>query len=270
MPNAGTPYCDLLLDRDCIESDPDTHAPVLPSAIAKTLPPSIEDIVTPIGVIFVGSDPPSAEWLKTKATPLIVQKERVMKALDWLKIHNHLYRNVAVDREVLRDHDDNVPPSRKPPHPHVSTISSVRRPLLNLFQSVVVADLDGDAPSRVLRSEALKHLKKPGSNYVEIPHDPKAVNEFNNPHLFPMIYPTLFPYGLGDLEDLRRRSPLSFKRHIKHFFNLADRRFQEHNSFLFTSFNTVQRRALLLRTSMKVKRDLPPGRCSLQAVGLCM
>ncbi|KAJ6570555.1 hypothetical protein DFH09DRAFT_1246896 [Mycena vulgaris] len=213
--------------------------PQQPSTIAKTLPPSISDVITPICVIFVGANPPSPEWLKTKATPLIVRKERVMNALAWLKVHNHLYRDVLVDSDALRDHDDSVllpfhiqhivpstgidvttsnyiptssPPQASATSADLDNILLPPPPSETLFQSVVVQDL-----------EALKHLKKAGSNYVEIPHDSKAVNEFNNPALFTMIYPTLFPYGLGGPEDPRRRSPLSFKRDIKHFFNLADR-----------------------------------------------
>ncbi|KAJ7086532.1 hypothetical protein C8R44DRAFT_650820, partial [Mycena epipterygia] len=45
------------------------------------------------------------------------------------------------------------------------------------------------------------------------------------------------------------------RTHIKHLFNLSDRRFQTHYSFLFTAFNMLQRRQVLLRTSMKVKRS---------------
>ncbi|KAJ7729150.1 hypothetical protein B0H16DRAFT_1239083, partial [Mycena metata] len=56
------------------------------------------------------------------------------------------------------------------------------------FQSVVVADVDGNAPSNELRAAALKHM------------------------------------------------------------------FQEHYSFLFTAFNMLQRRALLLRTKLKADR----------------
>ncbi|KAJ6576495.1 hypothetical protein DFH09DRAFT_1246414 [Mycena vulgaris] len=204
--------------------------PQRPSAIAKTLPPSIEDIVTPICVIFVGSTPPTPEWLKTKASPLVVRKERVMKALAWLKIHNHLYVDVAIDATVLHSlpeqtmlpfhvqhiipnagidstTSDYVPGSAAPPP---------------ASDSVVVTDIDGNAPSNDLRSAALKHMNKPGSNYIEIPHHRQPVNEFQNPHLFPMMYPTLFPYGLGGLEDKCRTSRLGFKRHIKHLFNLAD------------------------------------------------
>ncbi|KAJ7018836.1 hypothetical protein C8F04DRAFT_976606, partial [Mycena alexandri] len=212
--------------------------PQKPSAIAKTLPPSISDVTTPICVVFVGSKPPTAEWLKEKASPLIVRKERVLNALAWLQIHNHLYHEVLIDKselEKLPDEailpfhiqhvipntgidvttSDYAPGSSQPVVPDLSEI--LQPPPSNIpFQSVVVADVDGNAPSGELKSAALNHLKKPGSNYLEIPHDPSPANEFNNPHLFPMMYPTLFPYGLGGLEDKSRRTKLGFKRHIKH------------------------------------------------------
>ncbi|THU75801.1 hypothetical protein K435DRAFT_706396, partial [Dendrothele bispora CBS 962.96] len=41
--------------------------PQQPSAVAKLLPPSIEEISSPICVLFIGSQPPSSEWLRTKA-----------------------------------------------------------------------------------------------------------------------------------------------------------------------------------------------------------
>ncbi|KAJ7026678.1 hypothetical protein C8F04DRAFT_891735, partial [Mycena alexandri] len=217
--------------------------PQNPSAIAQSLPPSLEDIITPVCVIFVGSKPPTAEWLRTKATPLIVRKEKVLNALNWLKIHNHLYSEIPINKDVLdalpdetippfhiqhvlpsrgleSTTSDYVPGSAAPPEPSTSVpnLSEILQaaPPQVPFQSVVVADVDGHAPSADLRSAALKHMKKSGSNYVEIPHDKNPANEFNNPHLFPMMYPTLFPYGLGGMEDKHRVSRLGFKRHIKH------------------------------------------------------
>ncbi|KAJ7459329.1 hypothetical protein FB451DRAFT_972765, partial [Mycena latifolia] len=227
--------------------------PQHPSAVAKSLPPSVSDIVTPVCVIFVGAKAPSPEWLKTKATPLIVRKEKVAKALEWLKIHNHLYRKVLIDRDVLNSlpeesilpfhvqhvvpnagidstTSDYVPGSHLPPSvlqdPNRSlsagaasapNLPDILPPVPDIpFQSVVVADVNGNAPSDELKAVALKHMEKAGSNYLEIPHDPKPVNEFKNRHLFPMMYPTLFPYGLGGLEDSNRCAPISFKRHIKH------------------------------------------------------
>ncbi|KAJ6530741.1 hypothetical protein B0H19DRAFT_967449, partial [Mycena capillaripes] len=75
--------------------------PQNPSAVATSLPPSIDDVTTPICVVFVGSQPPTAEWLQKKATPLIVRKERVMNALAWLKVHNHLYKDVQINTTVF-------------------------------------------------------------------------------------------------------------------------------------------------------------------------
>ncbi|KAJ6461572.1 hypothetical protein C8R47DRAFT_924063, partial [Mycena vitilis] len=216
--------------------------PQRPSAIAATLPPPIADVITPICVIFVGSQSPTAEWLKEKATPLVVRKERVQNALTWLKLNNCLYRDVAVDKaaldalpdesilpfhiqHIIPNHgidvttSDYIPGSSQPAPAHaVPDLTEILRPAPSSipFESVVVADVNGNAPSHELRSAALDHMKKKGSNYLELPHDPNPANEFNNPRLFPMMYPTLFPYGLGGLEDSHRPTPLSFKRHIKH------------------------------------------------------
>ncbi|KAJ7720686.1 hypothetical protein B0H16DRAFT_1230563, partial [Mycena metata] len=219
--------------------------PQRPSSIAQSLPPSLDDIITPICVIFVGSSPPSEEWLRTKATPLIVRKEKVLKALEWLKIHNHLYADIPItiypiNRAVLDSlpeesilpfriqhilpsagidatTSDYVPGSSALPA-NVPNVSDILAPPPSdvPFQSVVVTDVDGNAPSADLRAAALCHMKKPDGNYVELPHDKQPANEFNNPHLFPMMYPTLFPYGLGGMEDNVRPTKLAFKRHIKH------------------------------------------------------
>jgi len=72
--------------------------PQRPERIATILPPTIDDIVTPICVIFVGSSSPTAEWLKEKAKPLSDHREKVRNALIWLKQHNQLYKDVLIDR----------------------------------------------------------------------------------------------------------------------------------------------------------------------------
>ncbi|KAJ7922636.1 hypothetical protein B0H13DRAFT_1865650 [Mycena leptocephala] len=232
----------------------------------------------------------------TKAKPLIVHKEKVMNALDWLATHNHLYKDVVIDRTVFYGHGEtvNIPfhiehilpsdgieattssysgiprPLTEPvltqtaatsdesSYAHIRNIraDSEPRPTDIPFESVVVTDVKGHESSSVLRKAATRHLEKLGGNYLELRHDPQPVNEFNNPDLFPLISPTLFPYGIGGVEDkLNRGTRFGFQAHLKHFFNLADRRFQEHYSFLFTAFNMLQRETLLLHTSFKVNRQ---------------
>jgi hypothetical protein len=78
------------------------------------------------------------------------------------------------------------------------------------FQNIVITDVDGHAPSHELRAAAVRHVKRKGGGYIQVPHDPEPVNEFFNPELFPRIYPTLFPYGIGGPENPKFQAPLSF------------------------------------------------------------
>ncbi|KAH7871985.1 uncharacterized protein C8R40DRAFT_1162343 [Lentinula edodes] len=201
------------------------------SAMTKILPPSIEDLSQPICVIFVGSSRPSDDWLRTQAKPLTVRPARVREALVWLKAHNRWYKDVIINEEVLGALPDE---SSLPVHIEHVVPEEINESLTNgydqneksqsdlhesclTFESVVVADVDGNATVNELRAAAMRHIKKGGS-YVEISHESNPVNEFFNPSMFPMIYPTLFPYGIGGFEDYRRSCPVSMKRHVKQLF----------------------------------------------------
>lgn len=82
-----------------------------PSPLTDILPPSIENVTTSICVIFTGYKKPSRHWLKTKAYLLIVQCEKVCKALVQLKNNNCHYHNVTVDNDTLNlyPEDDVIP-----------------------------------------------------------------------------------------------------------------------------------------------------------------
>ncbi|KIM73506.1 hypothetical protein PILCRDRAFT_81072, partial [Piloderma croceum F 1598] len=208
--------------------------PQRPERVTSVLPPTIEDVITPICVIFVGSSPPTAEWLQEKAKPLSVRREKVRDALIWLKSHNTLYKNITIDHTRL----DNLPSDAILPF-HIQHVlpndaqesltsrydaataleTGFTEPQVNTqipFQNVVITDINGRAPPNELRAAAVRHIKKKGGAYVQIPHDPEPVNEFANPRLFPSMYPTLFPYGIGGFEDKQRISNISFKRQVKY------------------------------------------------------
>ena len=122
------------------------------------------------------------------------------------------------------------------------------------FSSVVITDVDNVMSSSQLAAAAIRHMKKKGGGYFQIPHDPTPANEFFNADLFPMLYPTLYPYGIGGFEDQNRRVRVSMHRHVKHLFCLDDQHFQRHHSFLFTVFNVLQRWEMLLRVGLKAKK----------------
>ena len=242
--------------------------PQHPENISNVMPAPIHDIISPICVLLCSSTVPTPQWLKEKARPLIVRREVVLKALSWLRVHNPLYHEIVIDpqrismlpendildyhieqievssaaRTVVSRYDlSNGHPTGPPPDSSVT------------FESVLVTDVDVNAPSHQLKAAALRHAKRGGS-FIQVPHDPNPVNEFFNPVMFPMLYPTLFPYGIGGFEDRRRLVPIGFENHVKHMLSLSDRRFQEHYSFMFVAFNVIQRRKLLLHTSLRVNR----------------
>ena len=94
--------------------------PQEPERVLNILPPSVDDIVTLICVIFVGSSTPSKEWLRKHVQPLIICKEKVFTALAWLCTHNPFYRDIEVnhaaldilnENDILPVHIEVVPPS---------------------------------------------------------------------------------------------------------------------------------------------------------------
>ncbi|KAI0077933.1 hypothetical protein K474DRAFT_1748012, partial [Panus rudis PR-1116 ss-1] len=206
--------------------------PQKPSEIAQLLPPPIEELITPMCVIFIGSTPPTQEWLKEKAKPLVVRKEKVQNALYWLKSHNPLYRDVDINYDVLNTlqneqilpvHIEHILPENIPDvttdrydHNNVETNSTNIDNNPYIFEKVVITDVEGHVSTNELRSAAMRHVKQKGGSFIQIPHGSTPMNEFNNPTLFPMMYPTLYPYGMGGFEDCRRDSALSMKRHVKH------------------------------------------------------
>ncbi|KAF9014230.1 hypothetical protein BDQ17DRAFT_1386702 [Cyathus striatus] len=144
--------------------------PQSPTQLLNVLPPTLDDVVMHI-------------CLRDKAIPLVVRKEKVRKALEWLKTNNPLYSGITIDVSNLNQlHSHFIPPF---------DIQLVHD---NENMNTLVHELCG---------AALKHFKQ-NCLYLQYPHEPIPANEFNNPSLLPMTYPTLFPYGIGGPENSNR------------------------------------------------------------------
>ncbi|KAJ7200369.1 hypothetical protein GGX14DRAFT_310037, partial [Mycena pura] len=205
--------------------------PQQPTKVASILPPSVEEITSPVCVLFVGSSPPTPEWLRLHAKPLAVNAQRVRAALLWLQQHNPLYKNITLNEQCLQELERNpiLPFSIEHIQPNAANEAATSRYDSSLttdedqrandpipFQNVVIADVEGHASSNELRAAAFRHIKK-GGGYIQVPHDRDAANEFRKDSLlFPLIYPTLFPYGIGGPVDSKRSVAVSLKRHVKH------------------------------------------------------
>lgn len=240
--------------------------PQQPDTLATMLPAPVGDTITFICIIFVGNSKLTKEWLREKAKPLVVRREKVRNALQWLKLHNPLYKDVEIsednlcslpNNDVLPYHIEHLPADEAQEtltSKYDNTTHGASPTSSTHFDSVVIADVDAHTPANQLRAAAVHHAKTKGKPFVQIGHGSNPINEFANTGLFPSLYPTLYPYGCGGFEDRTRGKLISMKDHTKYLLSLHDKRFQTHNSFLFTVFNILQRRALLLGCSLKVKR----------------
>ncbi|KAF8067828.1 hypothetical protein FPV67DRAFT_1415593, partial [Lyophyllum atratum] len=205
-----------------------------PSIVADILPPAIEEITAYMCIMFVGSVPPTDEWLKENAKPLLVRAHKVRRALVFLKDHNHLYSHITINENVLRQ----LPENGVLPH-HVELVSSStnQESLVSGYEpdisepsdtaenstadhtalhSVLISDLEGHVSSAQMKAAAMRHIKHKGGSYLQMYRGSEAVNSFNNPNMFPMMYPTLYPFGIGGFDDSKRQVPISTKKHIKH------------------------------------------------------
>ena len=242
--------------------------------VETLLPPSIEDILTPICVLFIGSTRPSFKWIREHAKPLVVRADRVRRALQWLKINNPLYASITINHEVLNaiekegglpyhvEYADDGKVAAAPTSTHDPNLrSSVvlgcdeeATPGDIPFENLVVSDLDNTSTPQDLRAAALRHLMS-GKGFFMYGHSAVLESEYHNSTLFPSLYPTLFPYGTGGFDDIRRHPRISMATHARHLLNIADSRFREHPSFIFSVFNILQRREVCRQTTMRVSRD---------------
>ncbi|KAJ3935348.1 MAG: hypothetical protein NXY57DRAFT_888171, partial [Lentinula lateritia] len=90
-----------------------------------------------------------------------------------------------------------------------------------------------------------------GSNRdVILPYDSDPIVEYNNPDLFPGMFPTLFPLGIGGFEDKRRCPVISLEAHVEYLLDQSSREFRYHHFFSFVALNLIQRRKAHLHTSL--------------------
>jgi hypothetical protein len=188
--------------------------PTEPCKLGKLLPTSLSDTSVPICVVFIGSQPPTQEWLREKAKPLLVRPKVIRDALIWLQNNNELYKDIEINEELLMSLPENsiLPVEICIQDPSIAIDSQGSRydeavlPVENdsntgepkdLLSSIIVSDVDGAEISPLqMKSIAMRHLMS-GKGFIQLPHGPELSNEYTDENLFPLLYPSLFPYGKG-------------------------------------------------------------------------
>ncbi|KAI6094666.1 hypothetical protein EDD17DRAFT_1421022, partial [Pisolithus thermaeus] len=86
-------------------------------------------------------------------------------------------------------------------------------------------------------------------------HGAHPISEYNNPDLFPGMFPTLFPFGIGGFEVKSRPTALSFQLQAHHSLTLSDCSFRYHQFYVFVVWNLLQRCLAHIHTSLSCRKS---------------
>ncbi|KAE8220603.1 hypothetical protein CF319_g5894 [Tilletia indica] len=107
-------------------------------------------------------------------------------------------------------------------------------------------------PAHIRTATALANTTGSERPDIIVRHGSSFIEDYNNPSLFPGMFPLLFPWGTGGFEA-DRQVPLSFARQASHLLDLADPAFRRHWSYMFVACNIKQRRAIHIGSRLACK-----------------
>ncbi|KAJ3899405.1 hypothetical protein F5879DRAFT_810954, partial [Lentinula edodes] len=188
-----------------------------PGPLATCLPPPLSQIHDDICVILVGSPDTEITIETLTRTPLLVRRSKIINALKWLKLNNPLYKDLNLDTMEANA-------SQYPEHGIPIPLKSIIRTASNSESSSYTAQANSEqfnenvSPSGMLSSTvidadhidstykmrkliALQQLKSGDEPFIKFPSGSTALSTYKNPKLYAYLWPTLFPYGVGMMEN---------------------------------------------------------------------
>jgi len=214
------------------------------------LPPPAKDLDEVLAFIYTGPcKPTKADFEKT---PLLVRRNKVKLALEWLKLNHCDYYDLEISQRNLDQYPEDIPPvvidyrcsftNKDPESTAVNDMEDEDGTDMGKCP-FVVQGLTGEEYStksiKALKAIALKHLTS-NKKILAVGHEALPQSIYNNPQLFPQMMPWLFPYGLGGIGNSLQQKPLSDLMHKRHLLMYYDKRFQKDPYFPLIAFNHEQ------------------------------
>ena len=187
-----------------------SHVVAFESPVPKVyhcLPPPMENLDEVLAVLFTGLCKPTER--EFQRTPLLVRRKYVTCALEWLKLNHSDYADLKIAYNQL-DHY----PEKSPPISVEYQYSLINQPEegTSLFDDALEDGMEqGECPFVIhglssdqyqtksvsaLNGIALQHWNNHGGALaVSCSLEPLLI--YNNPNLYPQIFPWLFLYRLG-------------------------------------------------------------------------
>lgn len=215
---------------------------------------------------------------------LLVRRSRIIDALKWLISNNPLYADL--DLETVLSNAAEYPehgiliPRQSVIHTNGNTAKGAtytEQANAELFNgnvsplgipSSTVVDADhADSTYNMRKLDALHRLKTSSEPYIKFPSGSTPLSTRKNPNVYGYLWPTLFPYGVGMMENdnvCSNSDSIGFrkidsKKHVSHLLlNGSDRCFQTHLSFIFVMGNLFQGCQTSFNAKLAVKKSWFP------------
>ncbi|KAJ3544805.1 hypothetical protein NMY22_g2652 [Coprinellus aureogranulatus] len=230
------------------------------------LPPTREDLSEVLAFIFTGIQPPGDEILKR--TPMLVRRNAVAAALEWLKLNHSAYADLAIDYDTLESYPlSGVPVDivfSKSVNGTNTIVSATSIHETEEEQGTetgpcpfkingLIGDRLSDLTAAARSSVAAYHLRT-GGHILTIGHAEEPETMYDNPALYPSIFPWLFPYGAGGFGTARVHGIVSETKHKRWLLLHHDKRFQVETRFVIIAFNHEQMKEGSKGSSIAAKR----------------
>ena len=221
--------------------------------VYNKLPPHRDDISEVLAFIYIGSSVPGPKELER--TPIFVRRNKVADALEWLKLNHKGYADLDISYENLDSYDKDGPPvtviyQKQTEQSDSLTENEYEEDLTNGVKNgpcpFTVSGLAGEEIVNMLPNtitiNAMRHLRENKGGVLAIGDDNVPRSIYNNPMLYSLMFPYLFPYGLGGVGNIETTSytKISSSTHKRNLLLYHDKHFQLDTYFPLIAFNHEQ------------------------------
>ncbi|KAH9480490.1 hypothetical protein JR316_0006375 [Psilocybe cubensis] len=229
------------------------------------LPPSKPELDEVLAFIFTGPTQPTEE--EFKRSPMLVRRNKVADALEWLKLNHKDYIDLEISKKNLQSYPligvpvavdyrqrngTNRMESTMSLHDEGEDEGTVDGPCPFTVHGLSGTDY-GNMSIQALKAKALQHIENEGK-MLAIGHDPKPQSMYDNPQAYPQMFPWLFPYGYGGIGQHCHKRKLSESEHKRILLMHHDKRFQRDLYFPIIAFNHEQLKGGVTGSFLVAKR----------------
>lgn len=174
-----------------------------------------------------------------------IRKEAVLDALMWLKVNNKHYTDIVINHEVLSSLPDKFESDTTDDLP--IDINEEESDYKEDSQGTNITSSSIPQTNMHSAQDKIKyHLKWP-----ELSKNP--IDELGKVQYIVQAFPTLFPYGRGDISVVINRK-FSAREYFQFLMDYKDKRFSSHKIFPYFAWNSVMRWECLTKGTVYMKK----------------